>query len=250
MHTDPHADPDTKPPTDGRTTRSWRGALGVLVIIVAAVTLVAMAASDGDADPSLPSLAVDEAEASDAIAAIVDDAPIHQRPPLDDGVTIDEYTAAVDDTVGCLRDAFNAQGVSADISPPELSADGYEYAYRYRVGPRPDGSVLLPNVVSSFDQVCRAAHLDATESVYQLGVRAQDDYTATVDHLFKVCLHDAGLDPSDDDDPRDVAVVAALDRDGASVAEAEACIAAHPSITDVLPTEADEFAEPSAVTIP
>ena len=53
--------------------------------------------------------------------------------------------------------------------------------------------------------------------------------------------HEAGVDTFDDDDPRDVAVIAALDRDGSSVAEAEACIAAHPSITDVLPTEADQF---------
>lgn len=245
MHTDPLADPGTSPATDGRTTRTWRGALGVLVTIVAAVTLVAMAASDGDTDPSLPPLGVDETEASDAISAIVDDAPIEQQPQLDEGVTIDEYSAAADDTVACLRDAFAAQGVSADISRPELSADRYEYAYRYRLGTRHDGSVLLPNVVSSFDQICRAAHLEATETVYQLGLRAQDDYTDTVDQLLKTCLHDAGLDAFDDDDPRDVAVVAALDRDGASVVEAEACIAAHPSITDVLPTEADEFSVPA-----
>jgi len=224
------------------STWPWRGALAVLVVIVAGVAGTAMAANDGENDPSLPPMTVDGDEAADHVATIADGAPAEQQAHLDDGVTLDEYAAAVDETTDCLRDAFAAQPVTADVSSPELSADGYEYTYRYRVGPRPDGSVLLPNVVSSYDRICRAAHLDAIESVYQLGARGTDGYTERVDHLLTTCLLDAGVDTSDGADPRELAVDAVTQPDAASAAAAEACIADHPSITDVLPTEADAFA--------
>lgn len=228
--------------TEAHTTASWRAALAVLVAVVATVTVVAMTASHGEPDPSVPPMAVDADDAAEHVAAITDVAPVAQRAQLDDGVTLDEYRTAVEDAVGCLRDAFAALAVTADVSSPELSADGYEYTYRYRIGPRPDGSVLLPNVVSTYDQTCRAAHLDATESVYQLGLRSTEGFTDSVDDLFTSCLHDAGVEAPDEGDPRDVAVGAATQTDTGAAAAAEACIAAHPSITDVLPSEADAFA--------
>jgi hypothetical protein len=226
------------------TMKAWRSAAGALVAIVAIVTVVAMTASKGETAGSLPAIAVDAGMAEDAIAGIVDEAPIDQQPNLDGGVTLEEYAAAVDDTIACLRDAFAAEQVPVDIPAAQLSADGYEYSYHYRVGPRADGSTVGAEAASTYDQVCRAAHLDAVEQVYHLQTRANDDYSVAVDRLLKDCLTNAGVDVIDDNDPRDVAMSALTDDGGSSAASVEECIAAHPSITDVLPTEADAFSTP------
>lgn len=213
----------------------------VAVTIIAVVGSILMATTARSASsPSMPPMRVASAAAEEAAGAIIDSAPAQQQEQLaDGGVSLDEYRDAVDQTRDCLHAALSAQGVPVEIAEPQLSSDRYEYSYSYRVGPKPDGGQLSPDLVSQLDRTCRAQFLEATEDVYQLRARADRAFNDSVRDQLARCLQEVGIEHRVDGDARDVAASAADTPDGAVPVGVADCLIDLPSVTDVVATEVD-----------
>jgi hypothetical protein len=218
--------------------------MSLVVGLATLVGLVAMTASEGDADPSLPPMAVDADEASAIIAAIVADAPPAQELAPDRSVSLHDYATAANETIECLRTGVTAHGVGVEVEPPRLSDDGYEYSYQYQVAPRPDGSTLGADVVSEIDRACQSQFLAATEEVFQLQLRRRADYNDGVTDRLRDCLRSAGAAPDENAGARDLAAEAIDTPRPDSVESFNQCIGDLPSVTDVLPTETDVIDTP------
>jgi len=215
-------------------------ALIAVTIIAAGGSILMATAARSSSSPPMPPMRIANAAAEEAAGAIIDGAPTQQRAQLaDGGVSLEEYRSAVDQTRGCLRDALAAQGVTVEIPEPTLSSDQYEFSYRYRVSPKPDGTMLNPDLVSQLDRGCRAQFLEATEDVYQLRARADGAFNDSVRERLERCLQDKGIDHNIDGDARDVAAAAGDAPDGAVPVEVAECLIDLPSVTDVVATELD-----------
>lgn len=139
-------------------------------------------------------------EARAAISDMAASASLEEKQAFRDGrITYDEYEAAVQRNISCMRAAVAGIGpvpITLTVHGPDTSPDRFRIQYSYAIE---TGTSLVDQGVmqqiTDAEIACQERTMRQTEHAYQVGWRTDTNRVAEVSETFAACMRDnAGLD--------------------------------------------------------
>lgn len=171
--------------------RKLYGAAGALAAATVLVGGIALMSSPTNANDDGSLLVMSKSQQASAKAYAMRDASKAERDRFADGVSAEEYKAAMDEEVACISNGLNLAGADYDITV-ETSSDTWEVTRTVQFNAIPEGDPM--ELQAAYDALAEGCNdpTDRARRVYQSQLRADRGYVERTAHAFTDCLSRAG----------------------------------------------------------